>query len=218
MSKETAAIRDQLGTDPKVFQVLITGINETFGIEGNPLVLESNTLGNAWIVGSSTNGIVGANTGTVGGGQQVVGGDGRIRTFERVVNPKREYHNHFRWDDFKDDNQPNTADWDTTNYRLAMSDGVNHNRIYNGVATFKSIALLDGQITRAVITATENRWNLTDKILYFLSSDGGNSWEQFTLGQLRNFDVVGFDLRLRITMIGNGGKDTYIEDLAVNYS
>lgn len=35
------------------------------------------TIGESWIVGSSTNGLVGTNTGTQSGSQQVVGGSGR---------------------------------------------------------------------------------------------------------------------------------------------
>ena len=62
---------------------------------GGPHKINTVIEGNAWIVGSSTNGIVGTNTGTEGGGQQVVGGSGRVTTVVRVVSANNKFHEFF---------------------------------------------------------------------------------------------------------------------------
>jgi len=95
MTKETAEIRDQLGKNPDVLPLLNADYYEYVTLEEGPALAKEKTLGNAWIVGSSTNGIVGTNTGTEGGGQQVVGGSGRVTTVVRVVSANNKFHEFF---------------------------------------------------------------------------------------------------------------------------
>ncbi len=217
MSKDTAAIRDQLGNDPDETFFLDADYDESVGVEGGPAIVQGNTYGNSWIVGSSTNGIVGVNTGTEGGGQQVVGASGRVLTTVRIVNPNNVFHEHFRDTDFKDTDEPNTADWNTTLFRIAMHTSDDHNQAYNTISTFKSIFLNVQTIIRATLNATETRWNPNDKIAYFLSSDGGSNWEEVTVGIEHVFINQGQDLRIKVVFFGNGGASTYIEDPQVSY-
>ena len=216
MSKDTAAIRDQLGQDPDIIGVLNANWWEELGIEEQSTRAFTMTLGNSWIVGSSTNGIVGTNTATMGGGQQVVGEDGRVTTLQRVVNPNKRYNEHFRDEDFK--STPFTADWNTTSYRLACNTATSHAAAYNTVATSGRIAYNDGEVARAVITSDETKYG-GDIIKYFLTNDGGTTWKEFTKGVEGIFTGLGNeDLRFRIVFLGNGGASTYVENVRVSYS
>ena len=216
MSKDTASIRDQLGINPDIIQIPNFNYNQTFQIIETPLVASTKTLGHAWIVGSSSNGLVGANLGTEAGEQQVGGGAGRVETIVRVVCPNNTYREYFRDTDFKDTSQPNTADWDTTNYRLAMSSSTNKNRAYNTVATSKSIFLNSQTIFKATVSATETKFD-KDIIKYFLSADSGSNWEECTLNEEHSFSVTGNDLRFRVVFFGNGGSLTYLENIKISY-
>ncbi len=218
MSKDTAAIRDQLGNDPDVTFFLNTDYSESIGIEENSTTISGESLGNSWIVGSPTNGIVGTNLSTEGGGQQVVGSSGRALAIIRVVNPNNIFREHFRDTDFKD--SPTTADWDTTNFRIAMTTATSKKRAYTPtVATFKSIFLNQETITKVTIDTDETKWG-NDVIKYYFSSDGGRegSWEEVTMGIEHTFKVQGADLRLRIVFSGNGANQTYLENIRISYT
>lgn len=217
MTKDTAAIRDQLGIDSDTTFYLNADYSEDIIIEEQSTKISTKTLGNAWIVGSSTNGLVGTNTGTVGGGQQVVGGSGRVTTLQRVVNPLNTFREHFRDTIFKDDGAVNTADWDTTNYRIAMSSDTQHIVVYNTIATSSEIFYNQETIIRAKLDCTETKWDGGDQILYYLSADGGGTWEEVTRGKEHSFAVTGQDLRFKIVFVGLGGSLTYIEDLQIAY-
>ncbi len=217
MSKDSAAIRDQLGTNPETIFLLNADFFEELGVEEQSTRVSTKTLGNAWIVGTTTNAIVGTNTGTQGGGQQVVGGSGRVTTLQRVVNPNNTFREHFRDDTFKDGSGGNTASWDVTNYRLAMSSVDDQGQVYNTVATFGEIFLNSQVVLRATVNCTETKFNPNDVIKYFLSANGGSDWEEFTLGVEKSFGTTGQDLRLKILFFGNGGLQTFVEDLSVEY-
>jgi len=117
MTKETAEIRDQLGKNPDVLPLLNADYYEYVTLEEGPALAKEKTLGNAWIVGSSTNGIVGTNTGTEGGGQQVVGGSGRTETVIRVVNNNNRFVEVFAFDEMIDTTNT-TATIDYTNRKV----------------------------------------------------------------------------------------------------
>ena len=217
MTKDSAAIRDQLGNDPDTTFFLNADYSESIGLEEQSTTISTKTLGHAWIVGTTTNGIVGVNTGTEDGLQQVVGGAGRVETIIRVVNPNNVFNEHFRSTDFKDSVQPNTADWDTTNFRISMSSSTNRNRAYNTVATSKSIFLNSQTVLKAIVNSDETIFD-NDVIKYFLSADGGNNWEEFIKNTERAFTNSGNDLRFRVVFFGNGANTTYLENLRVGYS
>lgn len=213
---EIGKIRDQLGR-PENKNIVVKRFSDTLIIEPNTLRFDKSSLGNSWIVGTSTNGIVGANTGTQGGGQQVVGGDSRVLVLQRVVNVDNTYREHFRHTHFKDSGNT-TADWDTTNYRISMSADGNHARLYNTHATSVEIAYNDGTIASATFTATEHKWNSQDIIKYYLSANGGVDWEEFTLDVKKSFNKQGIDLRFKIIFAGNGGSESYVSDIKVVYA
>lgn len=212
-TRDNIAARDTTRTQP------VKRNKEIIYEEENSTIGKTSTLGNAWIVGTSTNGIVGVNTGTQGGGQQVVGGDGRVSTIIRVVNPNNTFREHYRDTTFKDTTAgvPNTAVWDTTNFRLAMHSSSDHNRPYSTIATFKSIFLNSQTIISATVNATETRYQSKEKIGYLLSADGGSNWQDATPNVELFFTTTGTELKLKIIFIGQGGASTYIEDLQVSY-
>ncbi len=181
--------------------------------EDSTLIFEE-TIGNSWIVGSATNGIVGTNTGTQGGGQQVVGGDGRILTLSKVINQNNLFRENFRVTNFQG---AGTANWDTTNHRLASSTSSNHSIIHSTHQEFNTMFLNGQTITKATINATETRWNPNDKIAYFLSADGGNNWEEVTLGVEHIFTNTGDNLKAKVVFFTSGGIDTYIKRFRTSY-
>lgn len=215
MSKDTAAIRDQLGNDPDNFQVLNSDYDESLGLEEGPTKISTETLGNSWIVGSSTNGLVGTNTATEGGGQQVVGASARVITVQRVVNPNRVFHEHFRDTTFR--TSPTTANWDTTNFRLSMDDSASHVTPRVKVATFSAISLTNGTVFKATPSWTETIWG-EDTIRCFIRTETTNDWEEFTNGEESIFTNTGDEIQIRFVFTGNGGTSTYIEDLDVALS
>lgn len=117
MSRDSAAIRDQLGNDPDTTFYLNADYDETVGVEEGSTIIKTHTLGHAWIVGSITNGIVGANTNTEDGEQQTVGGGGRVETVVRVTNPNNVFHEHFKDNTFTDTART-TATVDLTDFRV----------------------------------------------------------------------------------------------------
>jgi len=93
LAKQNQQTRDNIATRPGTATVPKFRTDNIY-LTSN-VITKTKTLGNAWIVGSSTNGIVGTNTGTQGGGQQVVGGDGRVETVRYVNNPNNIFQEFF---------------------------------------------------------------------------------------------------------------------------
>lgn len=209
-------LKDQYASLAQVFQFGIWDAKFKLYFEELPTIVTKDTIGHSWIVGSSTNGLVGTNTGTQDGQQQVVGGAGRTQTAVRVLNAGNKFREHFRVTTFRDDGAPNTAYWDTTYYRLRMSSSTDHSRPYNTIATFSSIFLNSETISRATIFARETKFG-NDEIHYFLSADGGGTYQEFNLNTEGTFNVTGTDLRLKVIFIGNGANETYLTDLRVEY-
>ena len=189
MSRDTAAIRDQLGNDPDIIPILNADYDETVGIEEGPTIIKGNTLGNSWIVGTVTNGLVGTNTGTQGGGQQVVGEENRVMTIKRVVNPNNVFHEHFRDNEFED-TDVTTADWDTSAFEIGMTN--------TEIVQSKAIFLNSINIDNAKIILTLGSGALTDLTIQ-LSSDGGSNFETVTNNTLYSFTNVGQELKFKIT-------------------
>lgn len=217
MSKDTAAIRDQLGNDPDTTFLLDADYYESVGVEEGATIVKTRDITNTWVVGSSTNAIVGEWTGTIGGKQLVVGKDDRDIVVIRVVNPNDIFREHFRDTTFQDGDASNTADWNTTLFRLAMTTETAKDTAYNTIATSNTIFTDSKTITKATFNTTETKYG-NDVIKYFLSADGGNTWEEVTLGTEHIFNTTGTNLKFRVIFIGNGANDTYIEDINIRYS
>lgn len=217
LGKDSAAIRDQLGNDPDVIQIPQFNYNQTIQIIELSAVISGQSLGESWIVGSATNGIVGTNTDTESGLQQVVGGSGRGQAVVRIVNPNNTYREFFGDTDFQDSSERNTADWDTTNLRLAMYSSNSHQQVYNTVATFDTIFMNSETVTKVTVDAIETKWG-NDEVRYFVRTSKNVDWEEATKGLELILNNPGTILKVMVIFVGQGGSDTYIEELKVNYS
>jgi hypothetical protein len=212
--------KDNIGAKDSTRDIILVRNNEEILLEENSTIVTRDTIGNSWIVGSSTNGLVGTNTGTQGGGQQVVGSSGRVQTIQRVLNPNNTFREHFRDTTFQDTNEPNTAFWDTTNFRLAMTSSSDKTQAYNTIATSGIVFDDLARIVSATINATETKFG-NDVIKYFLSNDDGVNWEEVTLSVPITFRIRGataIKLKFKVIFIGNGANATYIEDVIISYS
>jgi len=187
--KDRVSIRDQLGNQPDVTTFGVWEYTETFRIYPLPDVIGGANLGNAWIVGSPLNGIVGTNTDTAGGGQQVVGDGGRTTTLLRVVCPNDIFYDFIR----------DTVLWDTTNSTATINTSTH------------AITFTDGQIayvklhnnSNTVYNATvEKVGNVTGTLVYALSADDKAHWQTATLNTPLTFTNTGTVLWLKITSTG----------------
>lgn len=195
---------------------LLKKINETLRLEEGSSIISTQEIGHSFILGHSINGVLGVANGT--DGQQIILGDGGkgASVVVYVVNPNNTFNEHFSSTTFS--TSPTTANWDTTNLRLAMHTSNIHTTIYNTVATLSSIFLNNQTVLSATVNATETKFITTDLIKYYLSADGGANWEEASIGVGHAFTATGQDLRVRIVFIGQGGCDTYIEDLQITYT
>jgi hypothetical protein len=209
--------QDNLGARDTVQDFVPKRNKETIYIEENATKITTQTLGHSMVLGHSVNGKLGVVNLGVDGQQVVLGEANQVTTLVAVTSPNNTFREHFRDTTFQDGSAPNTANWDTTLFRLAMHTSGNHATIYNTIATSAEIALNDGTIVQATLTSTETKFG-NDTIRYFLSADGGSNWEEVTAGTLHTFTNQGTDLRCRILMLGSGGKDTYITFLRVEYT
>jgi len=92
--------------------------SETIVVCEGPSKISDQTIGASWIVGSSTNGLVGANTGTQSGGQQVVGSSGRSAVVVlSVSNPNLVFKDFLDFDTYIDTSE-SSATVDTTNQKI----------------------------------------------------------------------------------------------------
>lgn len=191
MGRDEAELHDQLGRNPDTFPLLNANYQATVEIEEGPSRLITSTLGESWIVGSSTNGIFGANTSTVSGSQQVVGSSGRVDTLRSVVNPFNRFTEHFRDEEYVDSGNT-TASVDTsTNYRVDFTSG----EVFTSSTIFK-----DSQD----VTSVTAFWTQTGSVDFEISADGGSSWTTVSNGEETVLDSakIGQDLRYRVTETG----------------
>lgn len=215
----TQETKDNIGARDSTRDIIVDRNNEKLLGEENSTVIEGLSLGNSWIVGSPSNGIVGANLNTENGSQQVVGSDGRVVTDVRVINPNNTFREHFRDTAFLDTTQNNTANWNTTLYRLEMTTAASKKRAYVTMSTSKRI-WFDAKIaTRAIFNADETLWG-NDDVKYYLSADDGKegSWEEVQLGVEHVFRTQGNKLRFRVMFTGNGRSQTFIENIRISYT
>ena len=121
------------------------------------------------------------------------------------------YVEKFYDEDFK--GTPFTSDWNTTSGKVYMSTRTDYQE-HNTVATSGSIFLGNKNIVTATLNCTENKFG-NDRINYFLSVDGRATWHQVTKGTPYTFAVQGNDLSWMAVFLGNGGINTYFEDMRI---
>ena len=149
--------------------------------------VSTQSLGSAWIVGSSTNGLVGTNTATISGNQQVVGaGDRGSKVVISVKNPNSTFYERF--------NFVNYIDTATT---TATPDYTNEDCDFLNTEVLQSLSAQKGAtITKAKLTS-DSTTNLT----FEMTADNSN-WESVTSGTIHTFTNTGSDLRFRATASG----------------
>jgi len=209
--------RDNIGARDSTRDILLKRNNEAVFLEENTTRIQGETLGHSFVLGSTGNGKLGTNIDTQDGQQQVLGSAGRVAGVIRVVNPNNTFREHFRDATFHDTNEPATAYWDTTNFKLAMTDSDDQKRAYNTIATSTAIFVNNKVVTRATFNADETKYE-NDIIKYYLSADNGVNWEEVTLGVEHTFTNNGTTLKFRVVFIGNGSSSTWIENIRINYS
>lgn len=182
--------KDAIGPRDTDKDLVLKRVSEKINVEENATRVRTNTYGNSWIVGSSSNGIVGTNTNTQNGLQQVVGGAGRTETVVAVSNPNNTHRERFLFNRFEDTGNT-TADWDTTNNQAVIET--------TEVLQSLSIYLGDDNISQALLTIEGTN---TSNATYELSPDGSSNWETVTLGTTHTFTNQGSDLRYRFTASG----------------
>jgi hypothetical protein len=130
-----------------------------------------------------------------------------------ISNPNNTFKEHFITTLFK--GSPCTSNWNITLNRLEMSAGFDPTQIYDTVATFNQIYGDTITIYSVTLNCTETIFS-TDVINYYISTDNVN-WQQIYKGVTTTLSVPGTKLYLMIEFLGQGGNQTYIEDLSVAY-
>jgi hypothetical protein len=110
-----------------------------------------------------------------------------------------------------------TANLDTTTARLRMSSLSTHlpKTTYQDIGSFTYDS--SSTIIGVTVTASETRWNPTDVIKYYVSFDNRVTWTEVSLG-VEATNTSGHTGYVRVVFIGNGNKDTYIDNLTVVFS
>ncbi len=123
----------------------------------------------------------------------------------------------FSREDFK--GSPVTADWNTTNRRLAMSSSSNQMKAYNTVATSGAYSLVNvGRRSFATITLTAEETKFgSDQIIYQVSTDNIN-WQLASLTNAVTLSSIDNIVYWRVIFIGNGANATYIKNLKMAYT
>ena len=106
---------------------------------------------------------------------------------------------------------PTTADWDTTNRRLAMHSSSNRMKAYNKVAKSLPYYSNGNNFQTILVTATETKFG-RDRIIYQLSTNN-STWQTATLGTALTLTTPANKFYWRVVFIGNGANATYIENL-----
>jgi len=181
--------RDEIDSEPDV-QLVPIPLSENVTVEVEPLQISENTIGESFILGSTTNGVLGTWTGTQGGGQLVLGESGRVSTVQKVINAGDRVTLRFNNNNFEDTGST-TADWN-----VASSGVISFTN--TEIAQSLAVYLDNGTITSATLTVDDST-NLSAK----LTADGGSNFESVTFGTEHSFTNTGSDLRFQLTASGN---------------
>lgn len=178
--------KNNLGNADTEKQILFVRIAEKVLLEEQGSNTRTDAIGHSWIVGSSTNGLVGPNTGTQDGSQQVVGGAGRVIVGKQVTNINNTFRTRFDTTDFKS-TASTTATWSGT-----------------GAVSFTAAQVATGSTCfncGTVKTATIYVDDPTN-LAFEMTANGGTNWESVTHNELHTFTNTGSNLRFRLTASG----------------
>jgi hypothetical protein len=183
--------RDELSSEPDV-QPIYKVKSEKVIIELGPIKQSDNQAGHSFILGHTSNGVMGSPALGDDGSQVVLGEAGRSETVLNVFNVNKFFIERFNFTTFNATGST-TADWAVTTGLLEFTTGE--------VAVSKECAFNDGTITRATMNLTPVTGVTTDLTLE-LTADGGSNWESVTLSVEHTFTNTGNDLRFRLTASG----------------
>jgi len=216
MSDNAQNTKDNIGARDSTRNPILKRNSELIQLEENSTIISTNTIGNSFILGHSVNGVLGTANG-MNGSQIQLGEQGRTLTVVRIVNPNNTFREHFRDTVFRDGTSVNTADWNTTLYRLAMTTDTDQTTVYNTIATLSSIFYNEVTVSKVLINAKETKHG-NDIIRYMVSADGGSNWQEITKATDTLLENPGQDLRIQVIFMGSGANETYLENLQVKYS
>jgi hypothetical protein len=189
--RQNQQTRDEVGSEPTIHPIVKL---KTENIIVPPLSIQTqeNTLGNSWIVGSTTNGIVGTNTGTQNGLQQVVGGSGRVATISRVVNDNDTHFEVFTTRTFED-TSTTTGTWGSG--ELVLFAG----QVGQSLSVYKD----SGTATQARMIVSMGSAGTVSDLTLQMTADGGTTFGTATNNTDFTFPVAGRDLRWKIAASGS---------------
>lgn len=188
-ANKVSTMRQQISSEPNIQPVVKVKVENLY-LEQGSTSISKRTLGNAWIVGSSTNGIVGPNTNTQNGSQQVVGGAGRLDILQFVLNPDDKYIERFQNTLFFD-SASSTGSWSSGSASLTTGQTIRS----------KIIA----KSSKTIFRATLNTNNSSSDLTYYMKVEGrvpNSGWEEVTPGVEHTFGIPGTELFWRVDSTG----------------
>ena len=216
MSKDKMELKESIGGQENILPVFKVMPRENLNVVHGPaIVYKRNIAGQSMIWNHTVYGIFGTaewsdklyaefvlGDSTYGVlGLSPLGKEEAAFVVYRVINPDNEWRELIRSDLFKDSNT--TATWDTSNHRWTFTSGQ--------ILQTKSIFKNDTEtITKATLKILSSNITNSSNLTFYLSADGGSSWEEVTNNEEHSFTNTGTDLRLKIVASGNAQID--IED------
>lgn len=205
IAKGNQQTRDSIGSNPSILPIPKI-FKEELRIHEEPLVIYDRDIDNSWIVGSSTNGIVGTWTGTVGGGQLVVGDTTNTQALLRVESGDT-YKNFLR-------NTPTNMDDTVVDYGLlngttttgTLTTSSNRIDLDNTEVIEWRIKYNDGTVSKVTVVFDEDagRTNIdfSTDVTIEVTANGGSNWTTVT-NKTQAELTPGTDVRMRITASAN---------------
>ena len=110
-----------------------------------------------------------------------------------------------------------TAYWDTSTYKykLRMSTENDHTKHYATMAQTEILKYYPNKVEAVTLESNETKFG-GDIIKYYVNLDNNDAhWEEVQLGTELTLAYPGQKLRVKILMIGNGGYDTYTDEVKI---
>lgn len=190
ITSNAQATSDNLNPSDSVLRIIKLHQERVVNEEG-PSQFDLTTIGHSWIVGSATNGLVGTNTATEDGQQQVVGGAGKVKTIVAVQNPNKTFIERFKFNNFEDTGVTDATGDYTTNNQMSFTTA----QVYQTLWCYND----NTSIINARINVTS-----TGDLDFTLSSDNGSNFETVTDNTLHTFTNIGTALLFKATEGGSG--------------
>jgi hypothetical protein len=217
--------RDSIGSNPDILPTPKIK-KETIVVWQEPHIVHNRDINNSWIAGSSTNGIVGAWTGTAGGGQLVVGDTTNTQTLLSVTNHNNTYVNFLRATPNNTSStvvyglldSTSTGTVDTTNFRIDLdTDEFIIWKVYADAAPVSrakitlstdsertNMTFSSGSALTFDITFDTTFGSIAGNTQLELSPDGGDTWYAAENDVFTTFTIPGNELLVRITALDDG--------------